>query len=178
MLPSMWRVELLHPLFIHLPIGVLTTAVLLRVIGFVFASGRKPRAWANFSFATGQLLTVIGALGAWPAYVTGNWAEEEVNSVLCDPTITHLHGDWALYVTLLFSFIAFIDLVGFWTRRSSKTMNSAGAVLQTKGVKAIVCLIALLGLGMLGYVGHLGASLVYQQGAGVHHPSPQCTEFE
>jgi putative Mn2+ efflux pump MntP len=45
-----------------------------------------------------------------------------------------------------------------------------------QGVKIAVVL-ALVGSGFLAYTGHLGATLVYQQAAGVHIPSEDCHEF-
>jgi uncharacterized protein (DUF2237 family) len=38
-------------------------------------------------------------------------------------------------------------------------------------------ILSLVGSGFLIYTGHLGASLVYQQAAGVHIPSDDCSEF-
>lgn len=35
----------------------------------------------------------------------------------------------------------------------------------------------LIGSGYLVYIRHLGAQLVYQQAAGVYHPSEDCSEF-
>lgn len=35
----------------------------------------------------------------------------------------------------------------------------------------------MIGSGILIYTGHLGATLVYQQAAGVHIPSEDCSEF-
>lgn len=178
MIPSMWRVELLHPLFVHLPLGVLLTATFFRLIGILFLRAGNEKAWPGFTHASSQLFTIVGTLGAWAAYVTGNFAEEEVNSALCDPTLTHQHGDLAFYVTLLFSAVALVDLFSYLTYRSKFSVDGIASILRSRWTRVAVCLVALVGAGLLAWVGHMGASLTYQQGAAVYKPTPECTEFE
>ena len=159
----MWRVELLHPLFVHFPIALLVIGSLLRLPGL----------WFPQVLFTSRLMIVLGSAFAWGAYVTGNLAEDEVNSTMCDPGATHWHGDMAFYVTLLFTAVALIDILSVWLGRKPKTAWFASTRVQ---MALLVPLLA--GAGLMAYVGHLGASLVYQQGAAVYKPSPECKEFE
>lgn len=173
----MWRVELYHPIAVHFPIGLLGLGTLLRLLVALRSQPQEAQSWGGFLHAVAQLLTIIGGIAAWGAYVTGTWAEAEVNSVLCDPTITHLHGAYACYTTLLFSTIACWD-IGLWVIRQSRLAHSrVAAWWSTRVVRGIVYLVATAGLALLVYTGHLGASLTYQQGAAVYQPSPTCTEF-
>ncbi|MGO1586219.1 MAG: DUF2231 domain-containing protein, partial [Mesonia sp.] len=45
-------------------------------------------------------------------------------------------------------------------------------------IKRLTLILLLIGNGFLMYVGHLGATLVYQQAAGVYVPTEDCQEFE
>ena len=45
-------------------------------------------------------------------------------------------------------------------------------------INRLIVMLLLAGSGFLAYVGHLGATLVYQQAAGVYTPSEDCKEFE
>lgn len=172
MIPSMLRVELLHPLFVHFPIALLIVGTAFRVFGFSFGLAR-PR--GSFLHACARLMTVTGTIAAWAAYVTGNLAEEVVNGELCDPTLTHLHGDYALYVSILFSVVAVGDLL---PNLLSKLKPQWNPIFDSRGLRTTMAFVSLIGVGLLGYVGHLGAGLVYQQGAGVYKPSAECKEFE
>ncbi|AGA80644.1 hypothetical protein Echvi_4464 [Echinicola vietnamensis DSM 17526] len=40
-----------------------------------------------------------------------------------------------------------------------------------------ITILLIIGAFGLGYAGHLGASVVYQQGAGVYQPTEDCVEF-
>ena len=166
MIPSLFRPELWHPLTVHFPIGLLVFGTLLRLVG---AAGFERRFFFSDS---GKLAIFAGALSAWVAWYTGGRAEEEVNSRMCDPTLTHLHGDLAFYVTLIFSAVAIIDLVTFFMR--SKPQLS---FLKSMWFQTLLLLVCIGGTGLLSYVGHIGAGLTYNQAAGVYVPTPQCTEF-
>lgn len=145
----MWREELLHPLVTHFPIGLLVTGSGLLILSLK---------WKKLQF-TSTLMVVIGTLAAWAAVLTGTWAEEIVGPVLCDPEIRFLHEDHAFYVSYLYSVIAVFLLVFSKFRWIPATLSLAGMLWMS-------------------YVGHLGATLTYQQGAGVHKPDDQCTGFE
>lgn len=164
-LPSMWRTELWHPLVVHGPIALLFVGTGMRLIGTFHR--RYPV--LQFLVPGGRVLLVLGTVGAWAAVYTGTLADAEVVRSLCDPTVVETHEFWAYRVAWLFTVGVLVDGVlwigerGLWVRR--------GLVVLLTG-----CLLA--GSTGLGYVGHLGARLVFQQGAAVHQPGPDCAAFE
>ncbi|WP_199898069.1 hypothetical protein [Marinilabilia salmonicolor] len=44
-------------------------------------------------------------------------------------------------------------------------------------LRTVIIALIITGTGFLVYAGHLGATLVYQQAAGVYTPSEDCIEF-
>lgn len=145
----MWREELLHPLATHFPIALLIVGSLLLVLSLK---------WQKLSFTVNVLL-VLGAVAAWVAILTGGWAEEIVGPSLCDPDVRMLHEDHAFYVSYLYSAVAVF-------------------LVFVKRFRWIAAVVAFVGAIWLSYVGHLGATLTYQQGAGVFKPDDQCTGFD
>lgn len=158
-LPEFLRTETWHPLSVHFPIALLITAFLFKTI----ALKNKKEVWHQ----GGSILLYAGTVGAWIAIYTGLMADEAVTRTLCDPTVLEDHENSANIMAWLFSAAAILDLI-YWT-----------CILPLKRMwfKILVFILLLTGTGFLLRVGHLGASLVYQQGAGVYKPSPDCTEF-
>lgn len=161
-LPDFWRAEIFHPLTVHFPIGVLIAATFFKLIAF-FVMGDW---WSR----GGSVLLMLGTLGAWAAVYTGNIADGAVSRALCDPTVLKSHQNLAETATWIFTVALIPDWLILWK----------GEVLpRLKRPLTTIALIAILvGTGFLTFAGHLGATLVYQQGAGVYHPSPDCAEFE
>lgn len=167
--PSMWRTELWHPLLVHFPIALLLVGTGLRLLGLL-----RPHDQAlQFLVPAGRVLLGLGTAGAWAAVYTGSLADAAVVRSLCDPTVVETHKVWAYWVAGLFTGGLGIDAV-LWTGWISEW---AGARLR-RGVVVLLAACLLAGSGGLGYVGHLGAKLVYQQAAAVHHPAPDCAAFE
>lgn len=159
-LPSIWRTEVLHALSVHLPLVSLMLATLFFLVALILK-----KFWLKK--ASGALL-IIGTIGAWITMLTGDAADGIVSRSLCDPTVLKTHENFASLTTILF------------------TVASVVYILQALidwGVKiklifhVIMGLLMVVGTVTLMYVGHLGASLVYQQGAGTHQPSEDCSEF-
>jgi len=163
--PSMWRVELLHPLLVHFPIALLIVGTGLRFAGALHR--RFPVVAAVLPGA--RVVLLLGTLGAWAAVYTGTLADAAVARTLCDPTVVEAHERWAYWVAGLFSTAVVIDGVLWWGALDRWIRRALVALLAG-------CLLA--GSGALLYVGHLGAQLVYQQGAAVYHPGPDCAAFE
>jgi len=163
----MWRTELWHPFIVHAPIALLLVGTGMRLVGAFHQ--RYPR--LQFFVPGGRVVLVLGTVGAWAAVYTGTLADAEVARSLCDPTVAEAHEYWAYRVAFLFSIgLALDGLLWGATRWVYGWRQSALLLVMS------VCLLA--GSGALGYVGHLGARLVYQQGAAVHHPGPDCAAFE
>ncbi|RDV37292.1 hypothetical protein DV096_15045 [Bradymonadaceae bacterium TMQ3] len=164
-LPDMWRVELWHPLVVHLPIGVLIFGVLAWLAGAMTNPG-GPR---GFLRPAARLALSVGTAGAWLAVYTGDLADAEVVRTLCDPTVVERHENLAWICAITFTVATVLEFV------RGVTGLSRGLRLA---LRVVIALGLCLGIALLGYVGHLGAKLVYQQGAAVYHPSEMCTEFE
>lgn len=164
-LPSMWRTELWHPLLVHGPIALLFAGTGMRLVGMIHR--RYPA--LRFLVPAGRLLLVVGTIGAWAAVYTGTLADAEVARSLCDPTVVEAHEFWAYRVSWLFTGAVLLDGV-LWIGRSSLWVR--------RGLMLLLAGSLLAGSTGLGYVGHLGATLVFQQGAAVYHPGPDCAAFE
>lgn len=164
-LPSMWRTELWHPVVVHVPIALLFVGTGMRLIGVLLRRYRALR----FLVPAGRLLLILGTIGAWAAVYTGTLADAEVVRSLCDPTVVETHEFWAYRVSWLFTAGVLVDGLLWMGGRSSWIRR--GLLVLLAG-----CLLA--GSVGLGYVGHLGGRLVFQQGAAVHHPAPDCAAFE
>jgi uncharacterized membrane protein len=163
-LPGIWRVELIHPMVVHLPIALLASGTGAWLAGcLVDDQGR----W-GFLKPAGRLALVVGTLSAWVAIYTGSLADAEVVRSLCDPTVVERHEEWAYWIGYLFTGSVLLDL-------GLARVEIEGPWRQAATIVVAVAFLA--GTGLLGYVGHLGARLVYQQGAGVYHPSEDCSEF-
>lgn len=157
--PGFWRDEIWHPLSVHLPIALLLFATLFYLIGFISKKGF----WSDM----GKVLLLIGTLSAWVAVYTGDMADGIVSRKLCDPTILKQHENNAYMVGWLFTAASVLVMVDYWgVLRSWRTLLS---------LAIIIC--CFTGSGYLVYTGHQGASLVYQQAAGVYTPSEDCLEF-
>jgi hypothetical protein len=111
----------------------------------------------------------VGVVTTWIAIYTGSLADAEVVRSLCDPTVVESHEELAYLVGYLFTGAVFAEgTTSFFKLEGFTSMILRGTV----GIALLA------GTSTLFYVGHLGATLVYQQGAGVYQPSEDCVEFE
>ncbi|GAA5039269.1 hypothetical protein GCM10011506_38260 [Marivirga lumbricoides] len=158
--PEFWRAEIWHPLSVHLPLAILLMATLFFLIGYFSKKGF----WENMS----KVLLLIGTAGAWLAIYTGNLADPVVSRQICDPTVLATHETNAYVVAWLFSAVAVLIILEYlgWLNQFRKIAHLC------------ILILSLTGSGFLMYTGHLGATLVYQQAAGVYTPSESCSEFE
>ena len=158
-IPDFWRTEVFHPLSVHFPIALLLVATLFKIVSLWSRNKLWPQA--------GSILLGLGILGAWIAIYTGNQADGIVSRQLCDPTVLKDHENMA-YIT------AWIFTAGF----ALDLALTYGLLNFKRNIfKFILVLGMLSGSALLGYAGHLGATLVYQQAAGVYTPSEDCQEF-
>lgn len=158
--PEFWRTEVYHPLSAHFPVALLLVALLFKLV----ALGFKKEVW----ILGGTVLLILGTIGIWIAIYTGNLADGIVSRKICDPTVLKEHQNMAYVTAWLFTASALLELLKFL---------KSGLIIQKRLLTIFSILIMAVGSGFLIYVGHLGANLVYQQGAGVYHPSGDCAEF-
>lgn len=158
-IPEFWRTEVYHPLFVHFPIALLLVGTLFKITGL----------WAKGKFLSlpGTILLTIGLMGGWIAIYTGDLADGIVSRTLCDPTILKDHENSSYTTMWLFSFALFVDVLFQLNFISFKR----------KLIDVLVIITLLVGSGFLMYTGHLGATLVYQQAAGVNRPTSDCAGF-
>lgn len=148
-----------HPLTVHFPIAFL----LLSGILSLYLVYKYQKHLARFNL----LLLILGLIGCGLAIYTGNIEDGKVSRTLCDPTILKTHENYAYY--LLWSFIA---ILVFWIVKIFILPKSFKTILSL-----LLVISSLIGIGCLIYVGHLGASLVYEQAAGVEVPGEDCEGF-
>ncbi len=167
-LPSMWRTELMHPLFVHFPVALLILAAAVLVIARfnIFPKQRQTLHCA------GWIILFPGVILAWISVYTGIQADGVVGREVCDPTVLEDHERFAFLTSYLFTAAAIGELADWFLK--AKTWWKG----IRKGVAALLVVLYLGGATGIGYVGHLGAKLVYQQAAAVHQPSEDCSEFE
>lgn len=164
MITTIWRTEIWHPLSVHFPITLLVTATLTGVSALFLNSQRKK----NWQQASGILL-LAGIITAWLSIYTGSLADGVVARQICDPTVLKNHEIAAYTLAYLFSAAALIHLI----IHCVPLKNKYKSVLSYLSV-----ILMITGTGYVGYAGHLGASLVYEQGAGVNKPSADCSGFQ
>lgn len=158
-----WRTEIWHPLSVHYPIALLIVATLMKLIALILKKGQK-ETWQK----AGSALLYAGCLAAWVSIYTGNMADSIVARKICDPTVLKSHQIAANNVAYLFSAAVIIDLMVVIKLIRNKLLFIA---------RYFIILLMLAGTGYLIYAGHLGATLVYQQGAGVHKPALDCSDY-
>lgn len=151
----------MHPILAHFPVALVPIATFFRFADFAFKSRQ------TYLLPAYRLLLLLAVCGAWAAIFTGQIAEDVVNKVICDPTVTQEHEEYAEILAYLLTFVGVAEIVFYYRlKKFAKPAAVLGAILM------------LSASGLIAYVGHLGASLVYLQAAGVYHPSEDCKEFE
>jgi uncharacterized membrane protein len=158
------RAEVWHALSVHFPIALLTFGTLTRFISLII-KGDKGRYWQY----TASALLYVGCLTAWISIYTGNLADGIVSRKICDPTILKDHEIAAQTMTYLFTSAGALDLLNVF-RVFKPTLHLISSFL--------ILLLMIVGSGYLIYGGHLGASLVYEQGAGVYNHSVDCDDYK
>lgn len=159
-----WRTEIWHPLSVHFPIALLLFATLTLLVSFFLKEFNK-RPWE----IAASLLLFSGCLAAWIAIYTGNLADGIVARKICDPTVLKDHEIAGQTMTYLFTGAALLNMLVL-----TNLLKSQLRILTFY----LSFLLMLTGSGYLIYTSHLGASLVYQQGAGVYNHSVDCAEYE
>lgn len=157
------RPEVWHALSVHFPIALLPVATITVLVSFFVPDAHKQH-WR----IAGTLLLFAGCLTAWIAIYTGNIADGVVARKLCDPTVLKDHEIAGQTMTYLFTGAAVASLLAF--TNIQQKFKSVAFYLSF--------LLMLTGTGYIVYTGHIGATLVYDQGAGVKNHKADCSEYE
>jgi uncharacterized membrane protein len=160
---AFWREEIWHPLTVHFPIALLLFATIIWLTALLLKN--KQRHNCEIS---GSLLLFAGSLTAWVSIYTGDIADGAVAQNLCDPTILKSHEIASYTMAYLFTAASLLNLILILVKLRDQYVRI---------LKYGLVLVMLFGSGYLTYGAHLGATLVYQQGAGVHKPSADCSGF-
>ena len=164
LLPS--RIELLHPMIVHFPIALLLTGAFARLLYF-FAGNKK---WADHLRVIYLWSLFFGFIGLIGAFLSGDEAEGVVNKIICDPTITNDHEDYAKLtmiacgVTLSLAASQPIFQTE-WFKSRVKTSSTVFLSWLHPYLKVLEVVVLVITLGLLVYSSHLGGTLVYEQGA-------------
>jgi uncharacterized membrane protein len=139
----------LHPLLVHLPIGVWVGAVIADLTGLIFSRAIRSDAAASFLYPSGAVLAIV-------TYLTGQRAAATVLVPGMAFPVLEQHENWALATTILFVLVALLRL---WVARRADPVPRTLRVLLAAA--AVLALLALVGTG------ERGARLVFQYGVGV-----------
>lgn len=161
-IPDFWRTEIWHPLSVHFPIALLTFATLFYAVS-LFLKGNTGKTFVLMT----RILLLFGVAAAWLSIFTGNKADGAVARTICDPIVLKNHEISAYTSTIIFTVAAFLLLI-----QDLSLIKKIRRILQLMIIGGL-----LAGSGYLVYTGHLGATVVYQQGAGVYKPDANCTGF-
>ncbi len=140
-----------HPRFVHFPIALLSTYVLLEIVGIVFKK--------DFFSKAAHLILFFGVLGALAAVLTGNIAEEaaellEEQGAIIPFRAIGEHEDWATITIWYFA--------GVFVLRTFLVLKKS-----FKGIfQYIFIVFAIVGIYFVYETGDHGAKLVYQHGVG------------
>ena len=149
-----------HPLTVHFPIAFLSLSGLLSI----YLSLKYQKTLAQFNLG----LLFLGIIAALISLYTGNIEDGKVSRTLCDPTVLKEHENFAYYMVYIFA-ASFV----LWSIKLFVSIKKFKTLLAS-----LLIILNLAGIGSLVYVGHLGASLVYEQAAGVEVPDEDCEGFE
>ena len=140
-----------HPMFVHFPIALLFTSVLLDLLAYPLP-GRARVMLRN----AGAVVGVIGALAALATYLTGRAAAETVLIPGMAPALVNAHWQWALWTVWYFAGLATLRVA----------MLVTGRVIGPRATAALAVM-GLIGLGLLFETADRGGELVYRYGVGV-----------
>lgn len=144
----------LHPLVVHLPIGLLASAAVVDVAGLAAPSRRAlPNA------ATG--LYLAGAASLVAAYLTGRADAAALAVPGPALALVDAHGTWAWRTTLFFCALAAGRLA---------MMPSSPSTGRPLRLRLPLAAAGILGLALLFQTAERGGRLVYEHGVGVAAP--------
>ncbi len=154
-LPPLPEWDAMHPVLVHLPLGVLTVVpVFLAIAAFTF-----PR-WKCFA-AAALLLMALGSAGAIVAVASGEAAIEYADRTDITAPVLEEHEDLAEWTRTYFVALTLVYgvLLGVVSAVRPLAKRGVGIALH-----AAVLALSLVGVLLLVNTGHLGGRLVHQYG--------------
>ncbi len=142
-----------HPLIIHFPIALLSTAILIDLISLF------TRKWQGVRIAA-VILFALGAFGVLTAFLTGRSAADAFDLPSEVVSAVNNHADMAELTLWFFGIYAVIRLTVLW-------FDLQGRRWAQTGVHTLLFLIGVGGYYLVIQTGDLGARLVYAHGLGV-----------
>ena len=137
----------IHPMLVHFPIALITTAVFLDFIGLIWKKD-----WVRNAVVTMLVLAVLASL---VTYLSGRQAIDSVSVPMNAELTASYHADWALYTLLYFSLYTTLRAFLFWQKKDSKRF-----------IAILLFLAGLAGIVLLTKTADLGGKLVYKYGVG------------
>lgn len=154
-IPPMQPWDAIHPLIVHIPIGILIVVPVFIVLSLIVP------AWAKHYSVSALVLLLLGTAGTFLAISSGDAGAElvertpEINVILGNHA--HLADQTRLIFTIITILYAIFVIVQLLMKKKMK-----------HGVFAVIGIIflAAVGTGILSLAdtGHLGARLVHEQG--------------
>lgn len=138
-----------HPMFVHFPIALLGTAVLLDVVAILMRKQPGLRVGA-------VIVYVLGAVGALASYLTGKSAGDSFLLSGAASTALTDHADLGTATMWFFVIYALVRLGVLWWDREGKT-----------AIWAVLLVIGAGGLFLVYETAEHGAQMVFQHGVGV-----------
>ncbi|WP_138429192.1 DUF2231 domain-containing protein [Fodinibius saliphilus] len=138
----------IHPLIVHLPIGIILLAVLMNIMSFLLSND-----WWDEMKST--ILYGIGILSVIAAYYSGNIAADSVFIPADSQTVLNNHADWAWWTMWFLGAYLFLRILFHYL----KLMNQ-------KIIRIIAFITVLPGIFFLYKTGDQGAKMVFGYGVG------------
>ncbi|MFY0685189.1 MAG: hypothetical protein JXR20_11590 [Balneola sp.] len=138
----------IHPLLVHIPIGVIILAALMNFISLFI-----PEEWWDEKKNT--IVYIIGSVSAIGVYYSGKSAADSVFLPTEAQTVLNNHADWALWLVWFFIIYAIVRIGLHYFKLFDKEI-----------IKYITFLAVLPGLFLLYETGEHGAEMVFGYGAG------------
>lgn len=153
-LPMPTTLDGLHPLVIHLPIGLLLVTPVFLVLGMI-----RPQRTFMFSVSA-LILMLIGTIGAWVSVASGVAAAQFADLTPQVSAAIEEHGKWAGRTRLVFTILTLLFALILAAPRLVKTLKPRLALAAQAVFLVLFCLSCLA----LARTGHLGGVLVHVHG--------------
>ena len=129
-----------HPLTVHFPIALLIAGFVYDAITLFFCKDHKLS-------KAGLYLMVLGTLGAFAAYLTGEYFTFEMDGPAGEKKEEH-----ELYAKITMWFMLAVSVLRVYVTWKKK---------EQSGLKWLIFVLFACGAGLVGFTGYLGGSLVY-----------------